>query len=112
MVVLICGGRRYGDYGAFCEAMKALSFKPKVIVQGGARGADFLAKLWAKENNVHCADVPALWGNGKRAGSDRNSVMLCLGVKYVIAFPGGAGTRDMVKKSNEAGVPVWLPFGE
>lgn len=110
MVTLICGGRNFGDYAQFKAAMKNLPFTPSIIVQGGARGADLLAKLWAKENNVHCAEVQALWQNGKSAGHERNAAMLLLGVQYVIAFPGGAGTKNMIKKSEDMGLPVWQPY--
>lgn len=111
MITLICGGRNFGDYKKFNEAMATLSFTPSVVVQGGARGADLLAKMWAKENNIHMAEVCALWNNGRNAGFDRNSVMLSLGVQYVIAFPGGNGTADTVKKARAMGLPVWLPYG-
>lgn len=110
MVTLICGGRNFGDYAQFKAAMENLPFAPSVIVQGGARGADLLAKLWAKENNVHCAEIPALWQDGESAGHARNAAMLTLGIQYVVAFPGGAGTKDMVRRSEAAGLPVWQPF--
>ena len=110
MVTLICGGRNYGDYSRFKEVMKHLPFTPSIIVQGGARGADLLAKLWAKENNIHCAEVQALWQNGKSAGHARNSAMLLLGIQYAIALPGGAGTKNMVKQLEASGVTVWQPF--
>lgn len=110
MVVLICGGRNFGDFGKFKAAMALLPFTPSCIVQGGARGADLLAKLWAKENGIHCADVPALWQNGKSAGHARNSIMLALGVEYVIAFPGGAWTQNMVSLSRDRVLPVREPY--
>lgn len=110
MITLICGGRSFGDYKKFCEAMALLPFTPTCIVQGGARGADNLAKLWAKEKGIHCAEVPALWQNGKSAGHARNSTMLLLGVEYVIAFPGSAGTKNMISQSKSKGIPVWEPY--
>lgn len=113
MVVLICGGRNFGDMTRFKAAMSLFLETRKItcVIQGGARGADLLAKFWAKENNIHMAEVNALWSNGKGAGFDRNSVMLSLGVDYVIAFPGGNGTADTVSKAEKMGIPVWLPYG-
>lgn len=112
MIVLICGGRNYGDRKALYSAMELFTKHHEItcVVQGGARGADNLAKLWCRENEVHMAEVCALWSTGKRAGSERNAVMLSLGVEYVIAFPGGAGTADMVRRAEESGISVWKPF--
>jgi len=33
--------------------------------------------------------------------------MLELGTDAVVAFPGGNGTADMVRRAEAAGVPVW-----
>lgn len=109
MIVLICGGRNFGDMPRFRAVMAKFTEKNAItcVVQGGARGADLCAKLWAKENNIHMAEVNALWENGKGAGLARNSVMLSLGVDCVIAFPGGKGTADTVRKAFDKGIPVW-----
>lgn len=45
MKVLITGGRNYTDFNAFEHALSQLSFKPELIVHGGARGADTLADM-------------------------------------------------------------------
>lgn len=111
MILLVCGGRAYVDYEAFCAAMRGLPFRPEVIIQGGARGADALAKAWARENGVHCAEVPALWNTfGKAAGSKRNAAMLALAPGYCLAMPGGAGTADMVRRCIDSKITVWEPY--
>ena len=44
---------------------------------------------------------------GKSAGCRRNALMLRDGCPdFVVAFPGGRGTADMVKKAKAAGVRV------
>jgi hypothetical protein len=112
MNLLICGGRDFNDYEKLSEAMRALPFTPSIIIEGGARGADGLARTWAIENGVPYAEVPALWGTyGKSAGHRRNAAMLLLNPGYCLALPGGRGTADMVRKCKAAGVPVWEPFG-
>ena len=58
MNVLICGGRNYNDHAAFDLAMGQLNFTPTMIIQGGAKGADTLAKQWAISHGVHYAEVP------------------------------------------------------
>ena len=111
MKVLICGGRDFNDYSALSSAMKLLPFDVSMVIQGGARGADSLAKKWAISNGIHYVEVPALWDSfNKKAGSLRNAAMLSLDPGYCIALPGGFGTMDMVHKCIKAGVQVWEPY--
>ena len=78
-----------------------------MVIEGGARGADRLARLWARARGIHVATVDALWDyydNG--AGPIRNQAMLQLRPDVVVAFPGGTGTADMVKRAKAAGIQV------
>lgn len=103
--VLVCGGRDYGEADKVEEVLSALD--PSLIIEGGARGADSLARLWATKNGVHVCTVNALWDfYGKRAGHIRNSVMLSLNPDLVVALPGGRGTANMVAQAREAGIEV------
>ncbi|MCW6550360.1 DUF2493 domain-containing protein [Yersinia ruckeri] len=112
MKVLICGGRDYTDTYQFDEAMKMLTFTPTVIIQGGARGADALAAQWGKMKGISVVQIDALWDfYGKKAGSRRNQSMIeIMHPDYCIAFPGGFGTNDMVKRCQNAGIVTWLPY--
>jgi len=111
MILLVCGGRFFNDYEALCAAMRLLPFSPEIIIEGGAKGADSLARGWATENGVHYAEVPALWTNfNKAAGGLRNSAMLLLKPNYCLAMPGNSGTRDMINKCLENNVTVWEPY--
>lgn len=60
------------------------------------------------------AEVQALLRELPRtsAGLARNQRMLeqC-SPSAVIAFPGGRGTADMVRRAEAAGLPVWRPYG-
>lgn len=106
-VVLVCGGRDFCDYPRLCEALDEIPGKT-VIVQGGYRGADLLAKRYAKDRKLHCAEVPALWDDFRTAaGPRRNRAMILLKPDLVVAFPGGSGTRDMVNVARTSGVRVW-----
>lgn len=110
--VLVCGGRDFNDYNAFIRAMDALPFVISIIIEGGARGADSLAKRYAIEKGIHCAEVPALWDSfGKRAGHLRNEAMLLLNPKYCVAFSGGVGTQGMINLCKKENIPVWEPYG-
>lgn len=113
MKVLVCGGRDWkrsvftykvlddfhADYGPITE-----------IIEGGARGADRIAGEWADERGISKRVFPADWDtHGLAAGPLRNQQMLDEGQPdLVIAFPGGAGTRDMMKRAKLADVPVEL----
>ena len=80
---------------------------PEMIIEGGAKGADTCAFWWAKKNGIKIKTMKADWEkHGKSAGSIRNQAMLNERPDLVIAFPGGAGTADMVKKAKTRGVDV------
>jgi hypothetical protein len=117
-VVLVCGGR---DYDNFAEVSKALHReKPTKVVTGESwvgreeahvrrsPGADRLAYLWCLERDCPYQGYPADWRNfGLAAGPMRNTQMLAAEqVDVVLAFPGGRGTADMVRKAKSKGIPV------
>ena len=56
---------------------------------------------------------PAQWDvYGRRAGPIRNQEMIDEGKPDgVVAFPGGKGTADMVRRAEAAGLKVWFPCG-
>lgn len=132
MKVLICGSRFYGEEpedkrdvrrreraqveSAHVRSVLSAfhSAQPIVrLIQGGAKGADRMAKLWAHEAGIPVSEfavTPAEWHRfGKAAGPIRNKKMLREGQPdVVIAFPGGAGTAHMVKIAREAGVEVLI----
>lgn len=107
MIVLVCGGRNFLDYQKLSSVLETRIGSDDILIHGGARGADTMAGQWAKSQGVHVAEVKALWDhNGKAAGPLRNSAMLLLRPDYCIAFPGGAGTRNMVTQCKTACVDV------
>src|SRR5690349_6814946 len=99
MRVLVFGGRDYADYELLKAELDNLHSEKKIacIIQGGASGADALAKRWAAENGIECAEYPADCKKyGKKAGPIRNRQMIDHGQPtYAVAFPGGKGTADM-----------------
>lgn len=106
--VLVCGGRNYFSRPTVYKTLDALQPQPTLLICGGAAGADCLAADWATFRQVrrefYYADWEAL---GRAAGPIRNQKMLDEGKPdLVVAFPGGAGTADMVRRAKAAGVPV------
>lgn len=110
MRVLVCGGRDFEDYQFAQEKLDKLhrSIDITHVISGHAKGADQLGEMWAEENCTPFTCYPANWDkHRKAAGPIRNQQMLDEGKPdVVLAFPGGRGTADMVKRAKKAGVRV------
>lgn len=109
MIVLVCGGRNYRNaLRVMWELTELHQANPiDLIIQGGARGADFLAAHWAETNEIPCLRVPAKWSVfANQAGRLRNRAMLDYKPDLVLAFPGGAGTRNMIETARDHGIEV------
>ena len=106
MRVLVCGGRNYCNIAEVFYALDLL--QPSVIIEGGASGADALARRYAVKRGVQLLTFEADWRkHGRAAGPIRNGLMLVAGKPdLVLAFPGGKGTENMVSQAENAGVPV------
>ena len=123
MNVIVCGGRNCTDrnlvyswlgklfmpsYG-HAETETAQPWwlpRPDLYLKlGGARGVDSIAEDWAVVHWVQHKIYPADWAaHGHAAGPIRNQQMLDEGapVDMVVAFPGGKGTADMVRRASAA----------
>lgn len=110
--ILVCGGRDYLNYEAVVGVLDRLwgpdYLDTPTILSGGAKGADALAKAYAFSSELPYEEYPADWKqHGKAAGFIRNQKMLDEGKPdLVVAFPGGSGTADMVRRARKAGVEV------
>lgn len=113
MRVLVCGGRHYDDdraWDAVWGTLEALHWATPItaIIQGGGTGADALARRWAAARDIKCITVPALWAeHGRAAGPIRNQRMIDdFHPDYVVAFPGGRGTADLMSRARASSIPV------
>lgn len=109
--ILVCGGRDFHNRSAVYHALTHIHSRRKgiaLIIEGGATGADRLAREWAQMNGVPVETYPADWKKyGGAAGPMRNAQMLREGMPHgVVAFPGGRGTANMVEQAERAGVKV------
>lgn len=110
MIVLVTGGRNYGDQSKVFSTLDAIDRETKItfVIQGGATGADKHARLWAAARGrasatFHAHFVPM----GSKAGPLRNGWMILYGQpELVVAFPGGKGTADMTEQANHNSIPV------
>lgn len=110
--VIICGDRYWADYRAVKREVDKLP-PGTVVIEGGARGADRLARQAAAARGLEVRTFDADWARyGRAAGPIRNAAMLAAGPALVLAFHAdldkSKGTRDMVKRARRAGVPVKL----
>lgn len=91
---------------------------PPIIVEGGAKGADTIAREWATDRGIEYREYPAKWSeHGRAAGPIRNQEMLDKEQPdLVIAFHpnlnGSKGTNHMVNYANRKGVDVHIYNGK
>lgn len=124
--LLVCGGRDYTDAALLYRTLDALHREHQFrdFIQGGATGADRLAKDWARTYpEITRWECKATWTDlshpdaviktradgtkyDAKAGHRRNARMLGWAPDLVVAFPGGDGTADMVRQARGAGVEV------
>ena len=127
--VLVCGGRNFNDYALAKHTLDNLhTMEPgrpiTLVIQGNAKGGDHMGYQWATENSVEQLIIkpdwqdlttePVLkdynkWGKpyNRLAGFNRNSAMLKEGnPDLVVAFKGGTGTEDTIKKALKMGIDV------
>lgn len=110
--VLVVGSRTFNDYEQLAKVLDKVAegYKKITIVSGGARGADALAKKYAKNKGFEYKEFPADWDKyGKSAGYRRNEEMQKFIAQFddrkVVAFWDGVskGTQhsiDLAKKYN------------
>lgn len=127
--IVVFGGRNFKDENLLFEALDLALMQCEerglrlLIVEGGATGADALARAWAEHQDGCCdhVSVPAAWDdlsqpdalikirNGKkydaRAGFRRNQLMIDkYDPDYFISVEGGNGTADMTRRCKAAGI--------
>jgi hypothetical protein len=114
MRVLVCGDRNWDDFPYLCNVLDEIHSRETItlVIEGEARGADTMSRLWAEHHHIPVAKYPADWHTyGRAAGPIRNRQMLREGhPDLVVAFHRNIveskGTRNMVEISMKAGVPV------
>lgn len=136
--ILVCGSRTFTNRWPvhamlqWCVPDPMVSADIPTIIEGGAKGADNIAKVWVcgDDKDKPCPpgphrghklpymmheQYPADWEKyGKAAGPRRNADMLKRGEPdLVLAFLdknriASRGTNDMITKCEVAGVPVYM----
>lgn len=134
MRIGVTGGRFYGNFAKVKQTFDMLAVWNPVLVYGGASGADEYARMWAEDPllaehrpvkwKTKC--FPADWDrecdnrctHGPRrkrrdgstfcpaAGGERNQRMVDYGLDVLVAFEGGNGTMDMIRRAKAAEVLI------
>ena len=116
MRILVTGGRDYSNQEMVNKILSKLNeFRGiEMIIEGGARSADSLARNWTRENSIPVKTVYADWNRyGKKAGPIRNQKMLDEEQPdYVLVFPGGRGTQHMKSIAQKVGVKIMEVLGK
>lgn len=108
MRVVIFGGRDYANYRKFNEVMAKLdqTWGITTVIEGEQSGADTMARMWALAHNKKLDPYKP-----KRYDSvgmmTRNQMMITRGrPERGVAFPGGTGTADMIRRCRAHGIPL------
>jgi len=111
----IVGSRNFKDKNKFERVVSEWiesNGQPAIIVSGGAKGADSLAREYANERNLPLEEIHADWNTyGKQAGPVRNTHIATL-CTHILAFPSqtGKGTQDTIKKAKARKKKVTVHF--
>jgi hypothetical protein len=114
--VIICGDRNYIHAERIRREIRKLKRWCErqdytlLVIEGGAPGADRLAKHEGHREGVHVAEVDALWYSlGRPAGPIRNEVMALLEPAEIVAFhkdyENSKGTKNMLRLAKKLGIP-------
>lgn len=134
MRVIVTGGRDYKDYKHVESVLAKLPHGSLIMHGANPRGADMFAAraVFRTDNHLNLKPYPAQWdapcqstckpghrrispdGHGDYCpaqGNYRNQRMADAGADLCIAFPGGTGTKDMVRRAVSAGILVMIEGG-
>lgn len=109
--IVVTGGRDYRDRWRLEEVLEGINSKEGILLLAhGAnpRGADAFAANWARGREIPQRGFAADWRTfGRSAGPMRNEQMLCeVKPDIVVAFSGGRGTADCVRRAKAKGILV------
>jgi hypothetical protein len=121
MKIMITGSRKWEKYFILKDILLAninlLDLPSAIVCQGGAKGADTIAKDICRDYGIEYKEYLADWDkHGKAAGPIRNSEMIDdFKPDKVLAFykigAENIGTMDAVMKALKKGIPVLITPG-
>jgi hypothetical protein len=113
-IIAVIGSREFADKKLLYDYLTPRRDKIKLIVSGGARGADTLAVKFATDFGIPYLVFPALWHDletgvfNKGAGFKRNWFIIsnCDVVIPFIKKGGSKGTQNSIDIAKQLGKPV------
>ncbi len=115
--LLIAGSRDFEDWETFEKVTREYidgDERFTVIVEGGANGADNMAKRYGVQNGMTVAEIRADWKRyGRAAGPKRNDEMIQLikeknGTALYFWDGQSKGTKQCIESARRKGVPVTI----
>ena len=117
MKVVVTGDREWNDIEVVAAVLSWLPLGT-VLIEGGCKGLDLIARAVAEELGFPVREYPADWAKyGRPAGVIRNQeiidkenlphepIDLC--ISFHDNLDKSRGTRDMVKRIDKAGIKRW-----
>ena len=115
MRILITGSRTWTDKVTVAQAIREawlVQGRPYgvVVVHGGAKGADYIAGVYAKDLGFSVEVHEADWTIGKRAGYIRNKKMVDAGADVCLAFikDNSKGATMCAELAQKSGIPTHI----
>lgn len=105
MKLAIVGSREFENYDLLCTEVEKIKQKQTIelIVSGGAKGGDALAKRYAEQNHIPLMEFkPDYKQFGHNAPVQRNALIV-KNTDWVLAFvaPSSRGTWDTIRKAEK-----------
>jgi len=114
LVLIVSGDRNWTDREKIRQVLTEFNPQTTLLVEGGARGADSLARQEGRKLGFEVITVKADWYKyGKAAGPIRNKVMYdTYKPDGILAFHSNIaeskGTKHMIELAEKGGTPVRL----
>jgi hypothetical protein len=107
MRLAVVGSHDFHDYSRLKHTLDNME-NISMLLSGGAKGADSLAEIYAREKNIELKRLVPDWSTyGRAAGMIRNKDIVAE-AEQVVAFWDGKskGTKHSIELAKKIGVPV------
>jgi hypothetical protein len=110
MKLIVAGTRTFNDYSLLEKFISKIEWKITEIVSGGAPGADTMAIMYAKENNIPYKLFPALWDKYKKAAGPMRNKQMAEYADALLCFWDGVspGTKNMIEMAKTYNLKYYI----
>jgi len=109
MKIAVIGSRGFADRALLIRTLDGIADK-KMIVSGGAKGADQMAEEYARERGIEVKIFLPDYQKHKQGAPIRRNELIVREADLVVAFWDGKskGTKDTINKAKSSGKEVKL----